>query len=180
MFCCLSWSYWVRLESSYTSNFLPRVFSFYIVSSINTYYLNNFHISLLVSLWSGGHLFVFWILLGSFGWCKCVCVFYVSVLLLFFTTFTSCYIFMIRNRVSESILMAELCFCFFVHFGCVPTYIYIYLYLSIYIIYQSIYIIDLSIYIYLSIHLKLYAIIKEVISKWLPLLQNLWPILFIE
>ena len=34
------------------------------------------------------------------------------------------HIFMARNRVSKSSLMAELCFHRFVHFDCVPTYIF--------------------------------------------------------
>ena len=34
------------------------------------------------------------------------------------------YIFMARNRVSKSCLMAEICFHRFVHFDCVPVYIF--------------------------------------------------------
>ena len=36
----------------------------------------------------------------------------------------SVHIFMARNRVSKSCLMAELCFHRFVHFDCVSTYIF--------------------------------------------------------
>ena len=36
----------------------------------------------------------------------------------------SVHIFMARNRVSKSCLMAELCFHCFVHFDCVPIYIF--------------------------------------------------------
>ena len=34
------------------------------------------------------------------------------------------HIFMMKNRVSKSCLMAELCFYHFVHFDCVPIYIF--------------------------------------------------------
>ena len=38
---------------------------------------------------------------------------------------------MARNRVSKSCLMAELCVNRFVHFDCVPIYIYIYILISV-------------------------------------------------
>ena len=42
------------------------------------------------------------------------------------------HIFMARNKVSKSCLMAELCFYRFVLFSCVQIYMYIYIYIYIY------------------------------------------------
>ena len=61
------------------------------------------------------------------------------------------YIFLARSRVSKTCLKAELCFHRYVHFPCVPRYIYISIFISITIyIYLSI---SISISIYLSIYL---------------------------